>query len=219
MSKKAKHQDNSTLYVVLGTVVFALVLIVVAVVSAQQQKNKPASADLVVGSEPHARGAEQPKVTLSVFSDFTCSHCQAFSQEVGTLLDSFPDSLKFVHRYYLLGGETSPSEFAAEANEAAGAQGKYWEYQKLLWDNFGKITRDELITYARTLGLDIDKFTADLDGRVYRARVVQDYTDGKALGITGTPTIYLNGKKHEGSYSIESLTTAIQALLDAQPQP
>jgi len=219
MSKHDKHQDNSTLYVVLGTFLFASILIGAGVVSSQNAKNKPASEAVVVGAEPHSRGADQAPVTLSVFFDFSCSHCRDFSQEVDSLLAVFPDSLKIVDRYFLLAGEAGPSELAAEANEAAGAQGKYWEYQKLLWDNFGKMTRDDLISFARTLGLDVDKFTSDLDGRVYRDRVLQDYNDGKTLGVAGTPTIYLNGKKHEGSFAIATLTTDIQKELDSLSQP
>jgi protein-disulfide isomerase len=136
-------------------------------------------------------------VTIVEFLDPECESCRAAFPVVKELLDEYPDDVRLVVRYFPLHGN---SVLAAQATEAAGEQGKYAEMQATLferqpeWGEKQESQEDLFVEYARELGLDIDEFTAALDNPEYREKVERDRADGVALGVTGTPTFFVNGQ-------------------------
>ena len=99
---------------------------------------------------------------------------------------------------------------AAEAAEAAGAQGRFWEMHDLLYAHQDALTVNDLLAYARQLGLDQDRFVGDLDSRRFALRVARDVESADASGVAGTPTFFINGRRHDGAYDLASLTAAVR---------
>lgn len=150
------------------------------------------------------------------FLDPECESCRAAYPVVKELLDEYPDDLRLVVRYFPLHGN---SVLAAQATEAAGEQGKYAEMQAILferqpeWGEKRESQADLFVQYARELGLDMDKFTGALDNPAYREKVERDRADGVALGVTGTPTFFVNGQ-WIAQPSYNALKSAIDRALD-----
>lgn len=215
VKSRHKQADRSTLWIVIGSVV-VMIGVVVAAAMSNRAGNESVDSNVLNSTEPHVAGPSSAVVTLTEFVDYDCSHCRDFSSVVPVLLSAFPNDLRFIPRHYPLAGETGASFQKMLAAEAAGAQGKFWEYDELLWANFGSVTREQLIGFAQRIpGLDRAKFTTDLEDKTYKDRVIKDFRDGRELGITGTPTIYLNGVVYAGSRDLPAMTAAIQALIDA----
>lgn len=153
-------------------------------------------------------------VTVVEFGDFECPACIAVHPLVKQLKDQNADkSVRFVFRQFPLTQAHEFAQKAAEASLAAQAQGKFWEYHDRLFESQGKLDRDSLITYARDLGLDVDRFTRELDEGAYEDAVSQDVTDGTIVGVRGTPTFYINVQQYTGQYSINDFQAAIDAAL------
>jgi protein-disulfide isomerase len=100
---------------------------------------------------------------------------------------------------------------AAEAAEAAAAQGAFWEMHDVLLTHQDALERDDLIGYAEALGLDVDRFVEDLDEHAGAARIAEDVDGADLSGVSGTPTFFVNGRRHYGAYDIESLSEAVRA--------
>lgn len=134
-------------------------------------------------------------VTLEEFSDFQCPACGAYYPVVEEAREEFGEDLNFVFRNFPL---TSLHEYAYNSSlaaEAAREQGKFEEYYDLLFSNQEKLTDDDLISYAEQLGLDVEKFKADMQGETVKARVESDIALGREKNITGTPTFFLDGTR------------------------
>ena len=175
----------------------------------------PEQEGLVRDDSPVLGPAEAP-VTIVEFLDPECESCRAAYPVVKELLDEYPDELRLVVRYFPLHGN---SVLAAQATEAAGEQGKYAEMQAILferqpeWGEKQDSQEDLFIEYAGELGLDVGKFTAALDNPDYREKVNRDRADGIALGVTGTPTFFVNGQWiTQPSY--DALKSAIDQALE-----
>jgi protein-disulfide isomerase len=105
------------------------------------------------------------------------------------------------------------AEFGAEAALAAQAQGKFWEMHDRLYGGFPDISRKTVMKYAKEIGLDMNRFTADLDGHKFRARVHFEEQEGEAAGVGGTPTFFINGKKYNGIFDLATVTPIIKKEL------
>jgi protein-disulfide isomerase len=103
------------------------------------------------------------------------------------------------------------AQLAAEAAEAAGAQGRFWEMHDLLLDHQDALTARDLMGYANELGLDMDEFHDDLKRHEHAARVARDVESAELSGVAGTPTFFINGQRHHGAYDIQTLTKAVSA--------
>lgn len=132
--------------------------------------------------------------TLVEFSDFQCPACGAFYPLVKQLEEEFKGKLKVVYKHYPLPQHQYALK-AAEASEAAGAQGKFWEYHDLLFENQNDLSVGNLKKLANDLGLNIEQFNNDLDSGKYASTVSEDIKLGNKLNVNSTPTFYLNGKK------------------------
>ena len=164
---------------------------------------------VLIPADAHVRGPKNAKITLVEFADPGCSHCADQAPIVEKLLSLYPRDLRLVYRHFPLKSHLQSRE-AAEAMEAAGAQGKFWEMRDTLFRNLGAQTEPDLIRHAKTIGLNVDRFTKDLQSHKYAARVTRDRDTGDTLGVSSTPTLILNDKVHSGPLSLEILTAAVK---------
>ena len=170
-------------------------------------------ADPVDPERDHIRGPQDAPVTLVEYGDFECPYCGQAEPVVRELLAEFGTDLRYVVRHLPLEDVHEHARLAAEAAEAAGAQGKFWEMHDLLLSNQNALTADDLVDYARRLDLDIDRFSGALRKRKYALRVDRDIDSADQSGVTGTPTFFANGLRHHGAYDIESLKTLVRTAL------
>jgi protein-disulfide isomerase len=169
--------------------------------------------DLAVPVDPerdHFRGPEDAPVTLVEYGDFECPYCGQAEAVVRELLRDFGD-LRYVWRHLPLNDVHPHAQLASEAAEAAAAQGAFWEMYDLLLAHQGDLTRDDLIGYAAELGLDTERFTDDLDHRSGAGRIAEDVEGADLSSVSGTPTFFVNDRRHYGAYDVEALSRAVRA--------
>lgn len=170
-----------------------------------------------VSGEDHGVGPGDAPVTLVEYADFQCPYCAAAHGEVSRLLSALPDQVRFVFRHFPLHRLHRYAELGAEAAEAAGAQGRFWEMQDVLFENQEDLGPAGVLAFARALDLDSERFAEDLETRRFRARVERDLRSGERSGVQGTPSFFLNGERYQGESSFESLLRAIQGGAGARP--
>ena len=158
----------------------------------------------------HLRGPRKAPVTLVEYGDLECPYCGKAEPAVRELLADFGD-VRYVWRHLPLTDVHPHAQLAAEATEAAAAQGKFWEMHDLLMSHQEALTPKDLIRYAGELGLDTESFTRDLRSHVYAARVAEDVDSADLSGVSGTPTFFVNGQRHYGAYDIAALKAAAKA--------
>jgi Na+/H+ antiporter NhaA len=168
-------------------------------------------ADDVDPARDHVRGCNDALVTLVEYGDFECSFCGQAEQIVRELLSSFDDDLRYVWRHLPLNDVHSSAQLAAEATEAAAAQGEFWEMYDALLAHQDTLTPLDLRRYAEQLGLDVERFWEELRHHDYAARVAEDVAGADASGVSGTPTFFINGRRHHGAYDVDTLTEAVRA--------
>jgi Na+/H+ antiporter NhaA len=159
----------------------------------------------------HIRGSEDAPVTLVEYGDYQCPYCGQAEVVVRELLDSFGDDLRYVWRHLPLNDVHTNAQTAAEATEAAGAQGNFWGVHDLLLVHQDALTLPDLERYAGELGLDVARFAEELRTREYAERVADDVDSADSSGVAGTPTFFINGKRHHGAYDVDTLTKAVRA--------
>ena len=125
------------------------------------------------------------------------------------LLDSLGDELRYVWRHLPLNDVHANAQMAAEAAEAAAAQGAFWEMHDKLLDHQDALIAPDLGRYAKELGLDAERFWDGLRRRTHAPRVAEDVASADASGVAGTPTFFINARRHQGAYDIETLTDAV----------
>ena len=162
----------------------------------------------------HIRGSPQGPVTLVEYGDYECPYCGRAEVVVRELLDSFGDDLRYVWRHLPLNDVHPNAQMAAEAAEAAGAQGAFWEMNDRLLQHQDQLTPADLRRHAEELGLDVDRFWDELRRREYAERVADDVASADASGVAGTPGFFINGRRHQGAYDIETLTSAVRRARD-----
>ncbi len=185
-----------------------------------------ASLALAVPVDPerdHVRGPEKAPVTLVEYGDFECPYCGLAEPVVRELLADYGD-LRYVWRHLPLTDVHPHAELAAEATEAAAGQGKFWEMHDQLLDHQGALTAKDLIRYAGELGLNTEQFARDLRQRAGQAKIAEDMDSADLSGVSGTPTFFVNGKRHHGAYDIATLSDAVRAararvLIGSSRQP
>ena len=168
--------------------------------------------DLAVPVDPdrdHIRGPEESLVTMVEYGDFECPYCGMAEPAVRELLRDYGE-VRYVWRHLPLNDVHPNAQLAAEAAEAAGKQGAFWEMHDLLLDHQDALNPRALIGYADSLGLDTDRFAADLRKHAGRAHVEEDLESADLSTVSGTPTFFVNGKRHYGAYDIETLKKAVK---------
>lgn len=176
-------------------------------------------ADPVDDEIDHVRGPTDAPVTLVEYGDFECPHCGQAEPVVRELVRTFGADLRFVFRHLPLVDVHEHAQLAAEAAEAAAVQGKFWEMHDLLFGRQDALTVGDFHTYARALELDGDRFSEDLEARRHALRVARDTESAEASGVAGTPTFFVNGRRHYGAYDLDSLTAALRREAKTRIKP
>ena len=158
----------------------------------------------------HIRGTMEAPVTVVEYGDFECPYCGQAEPVVRALLRDFGD-VRYVWRHLPLNDVHPRAQVAAEASEAAAEQGAFWEMHDLLLAHQDALRPNDLAAYAMQLGLDVDRFTDDLRTHNRAARVAQDVDSADLSGVSGTPTFFINGRRHYGAYDIATLSAAVHA--------
>lgn len=166
-----------------------------------------------VGEHDHARGPDDAAATVVEYGDYECSYCGTAEYAIEEIEDRGIGEVRFVFRHFPNRLIHPRARLAAEAAEAAGAQGKFWEMHRLLFDNQDRLEEEHLHEYARTLGLDMERFRRELQERVYAERVREQFRGGVKSGVRGTPTWFINGARYDGAWDAESLLEAIRKPL------
>jgi protein-disulfide isomerase len=169
--------------------------------------------DLVIdvdSERDHIRGPIDAPVTIVEYGDFECPYCGQAEPVVRELLRDFGD-VRYVWRHLPLNDVHPNAQLAAEAAEAAADQGAFWEMHDLLLTHQDALRLSDLVGYARELRLDVDRFTDALRRRAGEARVADNVDGADLSGVRGTPTFFINGRRHYGAYDITSLSSAVRA--------
>jgi NhaA family Na+:H+ antiporter len=167
----------------------------------------------VDGKRDHVAGRGDAPIELVEYGDYECPHCRAANDGVQRIRERFGERLRYVFRH-LPNPKLHPNaELAAEAAEAASAQGRIWEMHEALLAEPIPLGHETLVALAGRLGLDVERFAADLESRSFAARVREDLDDAVASGAHGTPTFYVNGRRYDGAWDEESLRETIEQPL------
>ena len=166
----------------------------------------------VSGENGFVRGAKAAPVTIVEFSDFQCPFCKTATATLKQVLDKYEGKVKLIFRDYPLASIHPLAPKAHEAARCAAEQGKFWEYHDLLFERAPRLSPNELKQYAGTLKLEAAAFATCLDSGKYEADINRDVHDGTGLGITGTPTFYINGRQMVGAQPL----AAFQKVIDGE---
>ena len=173
---------------------------------------------LVLPTDPgrdHIRGPVNARLTLLEYGDFECPYCGAAHPVVDEIRRRLGRHLRFVFRHFPLSTVHPHAELAAEAAEAAGAQGKFWEMHDRLFEHQAALGNDDLIAHGTALDLDIDALTRELADGTYAQRVREDFTTGVRSGVNGTPSFFINNVRYDGSHDLGSMLNTLEGMLRA----
>jgi Na+/H+ antiporter NhaA/predicted DsbA family dithiol-disulfide isomerase len=168
--------------------------------------------DLAVPVDPrrdHVRGPAKAPVTLIEYGDFECPYCGQAEAVIRELMADYGD-LRYVWRHLPLTDVHPHAQLAAEGSEAAARQGKFWEMHDQLLEHQGALTAEDLIGYASDLGLAAGQFAHDLSRGAGAARIDEDVDSADVSGVSGTPTFFINGRRHHGAFDLGTLSDAVR---------
>jgi NhaA family Na+:H+ antiporter len=168
-----------------------------------------------VSEKDHIQGSPDAQIVLVEYGDFQCPHCRLVHYDIQALQEYLGDRLRYVFRHLPITSTHPQAQLAAEAAEAAGAQGKFWEMHDALFEA-ETLDRANILWIASQIGLDMDQFAYDLDNNVYADRVREDFNNGIRSGANGTPTFFVNGNRYDGAWDLESLMETIEKPLGAR---
>ncbi|MBM9461104.1 Na+/H+ antiporter NhaA [Nocardioides sp. zg-536] len=210
-----RMQDEAKVGVLLAAVLAAalgwLVFAVAARFFDQRDAALPTTlAEPVDPATDHVAGPPDAPLTLVEYFDYECPFCARATGAAREVRRHFGDRLRYVARHLPLAVHPH-AVLAGVAAEAAGRQGRFWEMHDLLFSNQDRLSRADLLEHAATLGLDVDRFAADLDDPALLARVERDETSAAGGGVRGTPTFFVGTERHQGPYDARSLIAALEA--------
>jgi Na+/H+ antiporter NhaA len=165
----------------------------------------------------HIRGPDTAPVTLVEYGDYECPYCGQAELAVRELLEEFGDELRYVWRHLPLSDVHANAQMAAEATEAAGTQGAFWPMHDRLLSAQDELTPRDLTRHAEDLGLDVERFWEELRRREHEERVADDVASADTSGVAGTPTFFINGRRHHGAYDVDTLSAAVRAARARAP--
>jgi protein-disulfide isomerase len=164
-----------------------------------------------VNGSPVTGPADAP-VSIVEFSDFQCPYCAAAVPQIREILKAYPTQVKLIFKQYPL-EEHPQADLAATAAVAAQKQGKFWPMHDALFAHSDNLSRKAILSYAKDLGLNVDKLEADMDTTEVRESVQRDVQDGNEADVQGTPTIFINGQRYNGGIIFEALKPIVDAEL------
>jgi protein-disulfide isomerase len=158
----------------------------------------------------HIQGSADAPVTLVEYGDYQCPYCGAAHPIIQEVQARMGDRLRFVFRNFPISTSHPRAEAAAEAAEAAAAQGSFWPMHDLIFEDQKRLRDHDFRSYAEQLGLDLERFDRELAEHIYADRVHEDFMTGVRSGVNGTPTFFINGARHDDSYDVEALHAALE---------
>jgi protein-disulfide isomerase len=162
-----------------------------------------------LGPDDHVDGAPGAPLELVMYGDFQCPFCTAAQPILRRVRDRLDGRLRFAFRHYPLVDVHPDAQRAAEASEAAAAQGAFWPMHDALYGARGQLGAEDIVRLATGLGLDAERLRAELADGTYAAQVAEDVESGRAGGVAGTPTFFANGVRHGGAFDAQSLIAAL----------
>jgi len=172
-----------------------------------------------VSPDDHSQGPESAAVTLVEYGDYECPHCARAHGIVKRLQKRFGDNLRFVFRNFPLSEAHEHAQAAAETAEFAAAHGKFWEMHDLLFENQERLDGALFLELARKLDLSTPALTQALEDNLFTAHVRAEFRDGIRSGVNGTPTFFINGKRHDGSWEFPELLLVIDETAESAHNP
>jgi protein-disulfide isomerase len=172
----------------------------------------PAGGGALVRPWSPSSGPADAAVTIVEFSDFECPYCQASFPVIRSIVAMYPGRIRFVYRHFPIAALHDRATAAAEASACAAAEGKFWPYHDRLFQR-RQFDDASLRRYALESGLDVERFDGCLTSRQFQSDVARDVSDGQALGVRGTPTWFINGRKVEGAIPESTFRDVVRRLL------
>lgn len=166
-----------------------------------------------VSASDHVLGPLRAPVTIVEYGDFECPNCKQAAPAVKLLVERFADRVRLVYRHFPLGEVHPHALLAAQAAEAAGAQGKFWPMHDLLFDNQRHLKLSQLRSYAERLVLDMARFDAEMDEAFYLQRIREHIDGGSRSGVRATPTFFINGMIQDVSFGLHPLVDGVEGAL------
>jgi protein-disulfide isomerase len=158
----------------------------------------------------HAQGPADAPVTLLEYGDYECPYCGRAYPVVKEIQKRMGDRLRFVFRNFPLNTIHQHAGVAAQAAEAAGAQGKFWEMHDILYEHQDELANNDIARYALRVGVEVYQLEADLTAEKYAKRVRDDFRGGVRSGVNGTPTFFINGSRYNGEHTLEAMLPALE---------
>ena len=168
---------------------------------------------VAVSADDHVQGDDQALVTLLEYGDYECPHCGYAYPIVKRVQEHFGRKLRFVFRNFPLRNMHPNAEAAAEAAEFAGAHGRFWEMHDAIFENQPTLSLPMLLEVASALELDPEGLNRAFTTGEFRSRVQTDFQGGVRSGVNGTPTFFIDGERHDGSFEFEDLIAALESKL------
>ncbi|MEP7108320.1 MAG: thioredoxin domain-containing protein [Ferruginibacter sp.] len=168
---------------------------------------------VAVNESDQKQGSSGAPLTLVEYGDYECPYCGEAYPIIKEIQAYFDDKLLFVFRNFPLAEMHPHALAAAYVAESAARQKKFWEVHDLIYENQQDLSSKQLLNYARSAGADIKKLTADINSAKIMDKVESDMESGARSGVNGTPTFFINGKRHNGNYEFEALKNALEELL------
>lgn len=166
-----------------------------------------------INGDDHSDGPETAPITLVEYGDFECPYCGRAYPIVKALQEQLGDQLRFVFRNFPIREAHPHAEKAAESAEAASEQDRFWEMHDTLFENQRRLRDSDLVDYATRLGLDVTRFTSELQSGIYEEKVQEDFMSGARSGVNGTPTFFINGERWDGDWTNpEKFAESLQQL-------
>jgi protein-disulfide isomerase len=168
-------------------------------------------ADDVDPDVDHIRGPLDAPVTLLEYGDYECPYCGQAETAIRELLATFGDEVRYVWRHLPLNDVHPSAQRAAEVAEAAAAQGRFWDMHDKLLAHQDALTPRDVMGYADDLGLDTERFVNDVHSRANAPRIARDVSSADESGVSGTPTFFIDGRRHQGAYDVATLSAEVRA--------
>ena len=162
----------------------------------------------------HALGADRARVTVIEYADFECPNCQMAAPTPKLLLEHYPGRVRFIYRHFHLEDAHPHALLAAEVSEAAAAQGQFWPMHDLLFQNQNHLKDKDLHRYAEQAGLDLVRYTAEMEDHIYLQRVREHIEGGRRSHIRATPTFFVDGVVQDVSFGMQGLHDAVAAAVE-----
>jgi protein-disulfide isomerase len=160
-----------------------------------------------------SKGSAGAKITLVEFSDFQCPYCSKAAFQLEELLTRFPNNVRLVYKQYPIAMIHSQAMLASRASLAANNQGKFWLMHDKMFSNGNKLSRENILAWAKEVNMDMPKFVKDMDSRETEESVMRDVREADEIGVLGTPTVFLNGRRYNGELTVADFSKVVEGEL------